>query len=187
MTKKQLFKGIKALILLGIVSFSMVACAPKANKTLIETQSAERPARVPNQSGFDFYALHNYVIDGLMEEETPFFYIVNGSVDISGDNEKKEIVLKCVTMDRTKVEDLDLFLSMAIRLIGDGCAEQDFKYKPATIDKYDGYTYTDFGSVFNTYSLILDCKKQNGEVLRNDNIKPGQKIPVDPRYWSDYE
>ena len=48
---------------------------------------------------------------------------------------------------------------------------------------YDEYTYTSFGTVFDTYNLSLDCKRQNGDVLRNDYIKAGTKIPIDPRFW----
>ena len=72
------------------MALSLVACANKLEEDIevAESQTAP-PINQVSQEGLNFIELHNYVIDGLMSEETPFFYISNGSVSIDGDNEKK--------------------------------------------------------------------------------------------------
>ena len=190
MAKKQILKVFSCLALVMVMMNSLLACSNKLARNdrldLSQYKTNIRPdieINTNNTYGLDFVQLHNYVIDGLMSEYTPFFYVVNNSVVISGDNDKKEISLACVVDDKTLLDDLDLFLSMALRLIGEGAAEQDFKYKAPKTDMYDEYTYTSFGTVFDTYNLSFDCKRQNGDILRNDYIKAGTKIPIDPRFW----
>ena len=184
MTKRQISKVFGCIILMVSMALSLVACANKLEEDIevAESQTAP-PINQVSQEGLNFIELHNYVIDGLMSEETPFFYISNGSVSIDGDNEKKEISVACKTSDDATVNDLDLFLSMVLRLIGENASEQDFRFKGPVIDKYDNYTYTSFGTVFDTYSISFDCKRENGDVLRNDYVKAGSTIPVEPRYW----
>ena len=184
MTKKQFTKVFGCIVLILVSLLSLVSCSNKLERDieLAEAQTAP-PINQVNQEGLNFIELHNYVIDGLMGELTPFHYVVNNSVNIDGDNEKKEITIACTIKDEYRLEHLDLFLSMVLRLIGEGAAEQDFRYEAPVIDKYDNYTYKTFGTVFDTYGVSFDCKKQNGDILRNETVKPGGQMPVDPRYW----
>ena len=176
------------VIVVSILLLSFVGCEKKETMPKYE-KSAFNPLEYEptGEYNLDFVSLHNFVIDSMMEEETPFFFIKNGTVDISGTNNPKVITLTCECIKKTTVEDLDLFLSMAIRLIGQGAHIQDSRFKmPTEADN----TYQDFGTVFNYYDLKLDCVLEkdengtNGKVLRNNYIKAGQKIPIDSRYWS---
>ena len=188
MTKEQISKVFGCIILMTSVLASLVSCKNKLEQDIAVAESQTAPIigeiNTPNQEGFDFLEMHNYVIDGLMSDETPFFYIVNNSVYIDGDNDKKDIKVTCRAQDGTSVHDLDLFLSMVLRLIGESASEQDYKFKAPEIDVNDNNAYKNFGTVFDTYNLSFDCKLENGGVLRDDYIKAGTKIPVEPRYWS---
>ena len=93
---------------------------------------------------------------------------------------KKTISVSCICLDGTTIHDLDLFLSMVLNAIGINASEQDFRFAPPKTDS-DG-TYLDFGGVFNTYTLIIDTKTENNQVLRNHTIRPGSKIPVESKY-----
>lgn len=128
----------------------------------------------------NFTEIHNYVIDYITAEMMPFFFVKEGEFDISGSNEEKLITVKCKCIKGTTVEDLDLFLSMVLNGIGLSAAEQDYRLSPPSVGA-DG-AYTDFGTVFNTFELKIYATLEDGTVLRNDDVKPGQKIPVDPKY-----
>ena len=185
MTKRQISKVLGCVIIMMTMISSLVACKNKLEQDikLAESQIAP-PTNQISIEGLNFVELHNYVIDGLMGEATPFAYITNGSVSIDGDNEKKEITIACKTWDDASVNDLDLFLSMVLRLIGENASEQDFRFKgPEIIQDGDTYTYSSFGTVFNTYSVSFDCRRENGDILRNDFIKAGTNMPIEPRYW----
>ena len=128
----------------------------------------------------DFIEMHNYVITELESELTPFFYIVNGKFNISGDNINKIIEVKCQCLDGTVEDDVDLFFSMVLNYIGHNAHEQDLRFESPKTD--DEGTYLDFGSVFDTYSLTLFADNQSGNVIKEVHVKSGDKIPVDPRY-----
>ena len=184
MTKRQISKVYGLIFLMIAMVLSFVACSNKLEEDIeYAAKQTAPPINQVSKEGLNFIELHNYVIDGLMSEDTPFFYIANGSVNIDGDNDKKEISVACKVNDDVSLQDLDLFLSMVLRLIGEGASEQDYRFKAPVIDKYDRYTYTSFGTVFDTYSVTFDCKRQNGEVLRNDYVKAGSEMPIEPRYW----
>lgn len=134
----------------------------------------------PQNYKLDFTEMHNFVIESLQSEVTPFFYIVNGKFDISGDNDKKEIVVKCTCLERCVLQDVDLFFSYVLNLISINAAEQDSKFRAPSFD--DEGTYLDFGSLFDTYSVRLFADKESGSVLRDTYVKNGEKIPIDPRY-----
>ena len=175
------------LMVVVFVVLSLMGCSKK------EQQKYTNPAFNPldyeptGEYNLDFVSLHNFVIDSMMEEDTPFFFIKNGTVDISGTNDPRVITLTCECLKKTTVEDLDLFLSMAIRLIGQGAHIQDSRFEmPVEAEN----TYQDFGTVFNYYDLKLNCVLEDdqdgkkGAVLRDNYIPAGKQIPVNPRYWS---
>ena len=173
----------KRRIVLMLVLFSclLFSCKKSIDYTSINAAAPEM-RQVPTQYGIDFVEMHNYVIDGLQsdDEVSPYFYIVNCSFDISGDNDKMEIVVKCTCLDMCVLHDVDLFLSHVLYLMALNASEQNSKYKAPTVLN-DG-THADFGTVFNSYDLRLFVNKQSGEVLEDVLIKKGEEIPVDPRY-----
>lgn len=178
---KSVLKKVMAICLVAIATISIFAC--KSKKEYEGSPVAPDVNKLSADYKLDFTDMHNYVIDTLSSQYTPFFYIKNGEFEISGDNVKKIIELKCTCMDGTTVEDLDLFLSMVLQYIGFNAAEQDYRFTAPKIDSTG--TYLDFGTVFNTYGLALRCDTESGKILRKDDIKAGEKIPVDSRYWKE--
>lgn len=164
-----------------MISFLLSSC----KKEVEIPKSIDTPDLTINSSDgdIDFILLHNGVLTNLMSEANPFFYIKEGEFDISGDNDNKNILIKCTCINGTTVEDLDLFLSRVLCFIGIECAEQNFKFKTPIVSKEGNYQ--SFGTVFDTYSLEFDCKTENGTILRSEKIKAGEEIPVDPRYWNE--
>ncbi len=178
-----MFKRTSSIFLLLIMLLSLFACK-KAN--IDETREFPYETApyygVPSEDyNLDFNDMNNYVIDYLNSENMPFFFVKSNKDGIlSGDNEKKLITITCECTKGTTVHDLDLFLSMALNGIGFNAAEQDNRFKRPTVDSTG--TFTDFGSVFNVYSLKIDAKNEDGEVLRNDLINATERIPIEPRY-----
>ena len=172
---KKCFK----FIIFSFIIFALFSC--KKNVETKTEPNVKPDMNISNgEPNIDFTVMHNFVIDSISSQPTPFFYIVENKFDISGDNDKKNVVLTCTCLDGTTIEDLDLFLSMALNYVGINAAEQDFRFKAPTVNN-DG-SYNDFGTFFNLYSLEIHADTQKGETLRNDFVKAGNKIPVDPRY-----
>ena len=169
----------RILLVLFLLSCFLFSCKKTTDYTAIKATAPE-VRQVPINYGLDFTEMHNYVIDSLQSELTPFFYIVNGKFDISGDNDKKEIVVKCTCLNACVPEDVNLFFSYVLNLIGINASEQDYKYKAPSVSA-DG-TYLDFGTVFNSFDLRLFADKESGDVIRDTYVKKGEPIPIDPRY-----
>ena len=173
---KRTFSFVLMLLLMTLV----LSCGKKSKD--YSSLANMEPPKTEKSSGeynLDFVSMHNFVIDYVTESELPFFFVKEGQFDISGDNEKKQIKLTCECIKGTTIEDVDLFLSIVLNGIGLNAAEQDYRFKSPSVQEG---AYVDFGTVFNTYSLEIDAKNEDGTVLRNIKIGPGQRIPVDPRY-----
>lgn len=175
-----MLKRTFSFVLLLLLMTSMLSCGGKSkdysNLANVEPPKTEKPS---GEYNLDFISMHNSVIDYVAESGLPFFFVKEGQFDISGDNEKKYIKLTCECIKGTTIEDLDLFLSITLNGIGLNASEQDYRFKAPSVK--DG-TYVDFGTVFNTYGVQIDAKVEDGTVLRNIKVEPGQRIPVDPRY-----
>ena len=131
----------------------------------------------------DFYGddeMHNYVINSIQNEYTPFFFVKEGKFDISGDNAKRIIDIKCTCMNGTTEQDVALFFSMVLNFAGSNAHEQDYRFDAPKTDS-EG-TYINFGTLFNYFNLKLYADDESGNVIVNYNVKPGGKIPVEPRY-----
>ena len=137
-----------------------------------------------DDANLNFTILHNYVIDNILSQMTPFFYIKDNSFEISGVNgDYKTIKIAAVCDDGTTRHDLDLFLSLVLYYIGEGAAAQYDVFRVPNVDS-EG-THLDFGSVFKEYNLEFDITFADGKVLLKEVIDAGDDIPVDPRYWSE--
>ena len=169
----------QVVLVVFLLSCLLFSCKKPIDYTEIRATAPEA-RQLPDKYGLDFVEMHNYVIDSLQSDVTPFFYVVNGKFDISGDNEMKEIVVKCTCLDGCVPDDVDLFFSAVLNLIAINAFEQNNTYKSPTVSN-DG-TYLDFGTVFNSYSLKLFADTESGEVLRDTYIAKGEKIPIDPRF-----
>lgn len=168
-------------VLLLLITITLMSCSNKS-KDYSELATIE-PPKIGTQEGeyaLDFVSIHNFVIDYITENEMPFFFVKEGEFDISGDNEEKFIKITCQCIKGTVLDDVDLFLSMTLNGISLNAAEQDYRFKAPSVGK-DG-SYNDFGTVFDTYELQIDAKLDDGTVLRQETIRPGQRIPIDPKY-----
>ena len=172
-------KKIKIIVLLCVAAI-LFSCKESAKD--YSELNVEAPHTEINTTDYnlDFIELHNYVIDSLQAEETPFFYIVEGGIDIDGDNKEKTISVKCKCLDNCTENDIDLFYSMVLNYIGAGATQQDFRFKTPTVSS-DG-VYQDFGTVVDEYNLKLYCETESGKVIYDLFIKKGDKIPIEPRY-----
>ena len=197
---KKLLKYLVAFIVLTI----LMSCGKKADTNrnynsatfsefLKSINFATKPEleKMKGEYDLNFIEINDYVIEALQTDLTPFFYIVNdkfdkdGNIiednfDIDGDNEKREMHIKCKCLDGCVLDDVDLFFSMVMNLISINASEQDFRFVPPKADSNG--VYIDYGSVFDTYSIRLYAVKESGEVLRDTYIERGTTIPIDPRY-----
>lgn len=183
--KMEIFMKKKSFLLVIFCIFTLflfTSCKKEENEIIYSNDKPNIEISKENPN-LDFTEMHNFVIDSITSQETPFFYIEEGKFDISGDNDKKVIKITCTCMEGTTVNDLDLFLSLVLNYIGANAAEQDFRFKNPSMDS-EG-SYTDFGTVFSMYDLQIDSKDTKGNVIRNDYIKAGDIIPIESRIWSE--
>ena len=175
-----MLKRFSLLFLMLIISLtSLVSCKKKVDYSKISVEKPDQSLRTGDYD-LDFTAMHNFVIDYLSSEFMPFFFVKNGSFDISGDNSTKEISIKCTCINGTVVSDLDLFLSMVLNGIAINANEQDYRFKKPSVLS-DG-SYGDYGNVFDVYGLNIYADLEDKSILRDNKFKPGQTIPIDPRY-----
>lgn len=175
-----MLKRISLFFLMLIIALtSLVSCKKKLDYSKIVSEKPDQSLRTGDYD-LDFNAMHNYVIDYLSSEVMPFFFVKDGSFDISGDNKSKEITIKCTCINGTTVTDLDLFLSMVLNGIALNASEQDYRFKKPSVLS-DG-SYGDYGTVFNVYGLKIRADLEDKTILRNNSFKPGDTIPIDPRY-----
>lgn len=176
-----MFKKLSYFIVLSLISITLISCRKKKDYSDLRVEAPNRNI-MTGAYDLDFYEMHNSVIDYLSSEATPFFFVKSGTenFEVDGSNEEKYISVRCVCLKGTTIEDVDLFLSMVLNGIASNASEQDYRFMRPSVGKSG--EYTDFGTVFNTYELRIDAKNEDGTVLRNVSIKPGQSIPIEPRY-----
>ncbi len=179
------------VVLFSATNLFGCAMLDKAISSSAEKSVTSRYANInPNsavfktQEGFDFIQMHNDIVDRLNEEGTDIFYITGNTLDIDGDNEKKEIHLKFEVFGPTSDKEIDLAISWMMKLIADEAALQQFKYEGATTES--------FGTVWNDYTLVATIERQplSGEEQKGPYVKivkAGDPIPFEPRAitWGD--
>lgn len=182
---KNNYNSFFRLILVSYLMILLVFCVSckKQEKITYSQETPETAVLENKEPEFDFVEMHNYVIDAISANANPFFFVKDGKFDISGTNDPKVIKVSCVCIDGTVEQDANLFFSLVLNNIGFNAAEQDFRYEKPTTDKNG--TFTSFGTVFNDYSLELHAETESGTVIIDKEIKAGDNIPVDPRYWID--
>ena len=175
-----MLKRLSLFFLMLIIAItSLVSCKKKTDYSKLVVEKPDQSLRTGDYD-LDFTAMHNSVIDYLSSEFMPFFFVKNGSFDISGDNSTKVITVKCTCMNGTVVTDLDLFLSMVLNGIAINANEQDYRFKKPSVLE-DG-SYGDYGNVFDVYGLNIYADLEDKSILRDNSFKPGETIPIDPRY-----
>lgn len=166
-------------LMLIIFVTSLNACKKSIDYSKISSEKPDQELQTGDYN-LDFIIMHNYVIDYISGEVMPFFFIKENGFDISGDNSTKTITIKCNCVNGTTIEDLNLFLSMALNGIATNAAEQDYRFTKPTIDK-DG-TFLDYGNIFKTYSLNIYATIDDNSVLMDKKFPAGSTITIDPRY-----
>ena len=173
-------KHILTIAILIIMTTCLFACKKRIDYSQFNNVEKPNTEKLSGDYYLDFIEMHNFVVTQLQSESTPFFYVLNGQFDISGDNKQKVIEVKCKCMDGTIENDVDLFFSMVLNYMAINAAEQDSRFNEPKTDE-DG-AYIDFGTVFNTYDLKLYADTQTGTVIKNAYVNHGKKIPVESRY-----
>ena len=174
-------KILKTLMVFALLCSLLMACKKKVID--YSNMAVEAPVRETNANSeynLNFVNMHNFVIDSLQSEFTPFFYIVEDEFDIDGNNDDKLIEVKCKCLDGCVESDIDLFFTYVLNYISINAAEQDYRFEAPHVDSTG--TYIDYGTVFNTYDLKLYCESESGEIIYDEYIKKGETIPIDPRY-----
>lgn len=166
---------IKKLIMVCVVTtvaLSISACKPSYQEQKVDPVMTTAPADQPYD--IDFVQLNNDVIDSLSMKKDIFPFIK--SVDIDGDNDKKQIVLNIDIQSGVSDEAVQVLLADVTKRIANNAYIQDFRLKKADD--------TQFGSVFDIYSYKykVTCGQ---DTLYDQTVSAGDKIPLDPSFDGD--
>lgn len=166
---------IKKLVMICVVTalaMSVSACKPSYQEQKVDPIMTTAPADQPYD--MDFVQLNNDVIDSLSMKKDIFPFIK--SVDIDGDNDKKQIVLNIDIQSGVSDEAVQVLLADVTKRIANNAYIQDFRLKKADD--------TQFGSVFDIYSYKykVTCGK---DILYDQTVSAGDKIPLDPSMDAD--
>lgn len=157
--KKIMYAGFLCMVL------ALTGCKKRyvsPLETPIMTKAAE-----DKEYDFDYIQMNNDVIETLQDQEV-FSYLKN--LDISGDNDKKEIVLEAEITENVSEDAIEFFLSEATKAIVDAAHTQDFRI--------DEWTDDGFGNLFDifSYKIKVTC---NGKIEREENLDAGDSVPFD--------
>lgn len=180
-------KIIVTRFFISFFSFILVFMTACVRERSIKNYSGKSPIMnlEPNMVKLDFNQLHNYVIEHILSQMTPFFYINDNTFIIDGSNneDNKFISINATCDNEATIHDVDLFLSLVLYYIGEDATEDFDIFKVPTISSNG--EHLDFGTVFNYYDLKINIIKENGDKLVDEYIYAGDKIPVEPKYWSE--
>lgn len=175
---------MKKARIVGILALIMILTSCEARKLPVYNKyrrvNPEEIISPVNTDELNFEELHNDVIDGMLTMKNTFFFIEENGFVVTGSNDPKMIEVDLTCAEGASKTDVELVYSMALNLIGNYCAQQNFKYKEPTLGSDN--VYKDFGTVFNDYALKLYAKDTKDNIIYNENIAAGSKIPVDPQY-----
>ena len=179
-----MFKKFSIIFLLLICIVFTISCRQKRTFTNQPFPFATQPELnyIKEDYDLDFNDMNAYVIDYLRSDVLPFFFVKdNKNGLLKGDNLSKTITFFCTCMNGTTVNDLDLFLSMALIGMSYNAAEQDFRFKAPNSNNSH---YTDFGNLFNVYDLKIEAVDESGNIIRNELIKATDRMPegIKPEY-----
>lgn len=174
---KKTFK----IVLLLVILLCLVSCKKKEE---LPPSSQVKPDMniMTGDYKLDFIEIYNNVIEQ-MHLYQEFFFVKNNQFDISGDNKNKTIKIEFTCLNGTTAHDANLLISLILNVIATNAAEQDFRFKAPIQDS--SATYVDFGTVFDTFALSIFVKDEANNEIVNINLKPGDKIPIEPRFWSE--
>ena len=150
---------------LAVVSVS--ACKPTYEAPVDDPIMTTAPADAPYDMDFD--QLNDDVIDSFSKTHVVFPFVK--SMEISGDNDTKNIEVDIDIQEGVADYAVQVLLSDVTKKIDNNAYIQDFRIKKADD--------TQFGSVYDIYSYTY--KVTCGEdTLYDETIQPGTEIPLDP-------
>lgn len=150
-------------VLAGALSLS--ACKP-TYQTKLESP-ALTTAPESKEIRLDFDQIHSDVVDTLNDDGYDFVK----DLDLSGDNEKKEFLIRIEIMENVSEEALVLFLSELMKAVGNAARTQDFRYSEPDDES--------FGGVFEKYGVHIVIR-QSGSADREIEVKAGESFPFSP-------
>lgn len=160
--RRWMVAGVAAL-----AAVSVSACKPTYEAPVDDPIMTTAPADAPYDMDFD--QLNDDVIDSFSKTHVVFPFVK--SMEISGDNDTKNIEVDIDIQEGVADYAVQVLLSDVTKKIDNNAYIQDFRIKKA-----DG---TQFGSVYDIYSYTY--KVTCGEdTLYDETIQPGTEIPLDP-------
>ena len=154
------------IVILCLAVLSATGCKKKYVSPLEEPITTLAPEDKPYVLDFD--QMNNDVIDALQEKQV-FGFLKD--IDVTGDNDNKEIVLNADITDNVSTDAIDLFMTEATKAIADAASTQDFRIT--------SYNDEDFGNLFEKYTFKykITCGE---EVIADETIGIGDSVPFDP-------
>lgn len=163
-------KSMNNLMILGVAvlaALSVTACKPTYEVPVDDPVMTTAPADAPYDMDFD--QLNDDVIDSFSKTHVVFPFVK--SMEISGDNDTKNIEVDIDIQEGVADYAVQVLLSDVTKKIDNNAYIQDFRIKKADD--------TQFGSVYDIYSYTY--KVTCGEdTLYDETIQPGTEIPLDP-------
>lgn len=158
-------KRIFMAVLLTLSVFSMTACKPRY-KTKLEdpTQTIAADAVI----NLDFDQLHNDVLENYQGDDM-FAFIKD--LDISGNNDPKEISISLTVVEDTSDAAIEIFMSDLLKQISVAAVTQDSRYTAPTSES--------FGSLYDSYSVHYTIVRGE-ETVEDAEVSAGESFTYSP-------
>ena len=151
----------------ALAAASVSACKPTYEAPVDDPIMTTAPADAPYEMDFD--QLNDDVIDSFSKTHVIFPFVK--SMEISGNNDTKNIEVDIDIQEGVADEAVQVLLSDVTKKIDNNAYIQDFRIKKADD--------TQFGSVYDIYSYTY--KVTCGDAtLYDTTINAGESIPLDP-------
>ena len=151
----------------ALAAVSVSACKPTYEAPVDDPIMTTAPADAPYD--MDFNQLNDDVIDSFSKTHVIFPFVK--SMEISGNNDTKNIEVDIDIQEGVADEAVQVLLSDVTKKIDNNAYIQDFRIKKADD--------TQFGSVYDIYSYTY--KVTCGDtILFDTTINAGESIPLDP-------
>lgn len=163
-------RDLRAWMMVGaaaLAAVSVTACKPTYEAPVDDPIMTTAAADAPYEMDFD--QLNDDVIDSFSKTHVVFPFVK--SMEISGDNDTKNIEVDIDIQEGVADYAVQVLLSDVTKKIDNNAYIQDFRIKQADD--------TQFGSVYDIYSYTykVTCGE---ETLYDETIQPGMEIPLDP-------
>lgn len=159
---KWVLMGVAAL-----TAISVSACKPTYEAPVDDPIMTTAPADAPYEMDFD--QLNDDVIDSFSKTHVVFPFV--RSMEISGNNDTKNIEVEIDIQEGVADEAVQVLLSDVTKKIDNNAYVQDFRIKKADD--------TQFGSVYDIYSYTYKVTCSD-TTLYDTTINAGESIPLDP-------